>query len=175
MGIRVTRGRVVASAAIMAVVLGMASVAWACVGNPNETKFDVKDATGTVDATQGTTGQTLRAVGSDIDAPNSNYYVKLIAEPFLYDPNNPNKDALQRCGRYGTLQTVAKTGPGRDYPSQRLTSSFNQPFTLTMSAAGMAVGPRDSHFCALAALDPDVTFGLLEGPYIYRPFALTIV
>ncbi len=157
----------------LAVALVVASAAYACVGYENTTKFDVKDATGTTDATKGKVGDKLVAVGTNIERPNHPYAVKLFAAPWVTEP----KSMKARCGNLGTLQTVARTtGTGG------FSGTFRQEFTLTYEASGLSLGPVSAHFCAIPYPigEPLVTSSLgpltpTESPYIYEPFTLAVL
>ncbi len=178
---RLTRSRAVVAAVPVAIAVSAASVAYACVAFPETTKFKVKNAAGTADVTAGSTGDTLRAVGTRIQIADHPYQIKLIARPWN-DPALPDVNAggigvftdINRCGQLGTLQTVARTSSS----PVMFDSSFDQQFTLTYSPTDVPPGPLAAHFCAIPYTPEPVisgTLGALEGPYIYQPFSLTLL
>lgn len=173
MTLRPTPARLLLGTATIGIVLSVASVAWACVPNVNNSKFTVKDAATGQDAMSGKTGQRMRAVGQNIQMPGWEYTVKLVSSWYNHGVEQWSYNG--RCGEFGTVQTVVRTD-GFYAPRTELGGdpkgywSFNQEFTL--DATGQQVGP--AHFCAIPTPVPAGSFatsgttGATE-MYIYSP------
>lgn len=168
MKIRSTRRGAVLGGTTLAVVLGAASVAAACIpgAEPNMTKFEVKDKTGTTVVRSATKGTELRAVGKTIDKPAWPYQIKLLVD--AYTSSNTG-----RCGYEGIPQVVAQTTPWisqYNVPPQRFSGSFDMPFVLN---PGVDVG--DAHFCAIPNWNKDFStvypIEALEY-YVFSPFTV---
>lgn len=177
MKIQVTRGRSVVGAVVPAVVLGVASVAAACIpGQENTTNFVVTQASGR-------TGDLMQATGTDMERGNWPYTIKLF--PGAY--NSSTYDLRSRCGTTGIPQTVAKTSDGtlashldnRDPLYHTATEDgwaehdFNVTFVLN---AGAYAGP--AHFCAIPGAERNSSSVVATIPYFDTTFtvnAITII
>lgn len=150
MKVHSTRGRTVVGGAALAAVLGVASVAAACVPGQGHysdpTRFKVTP-------TSGGTGTQMTAVGNDLEHGNWPYQIKLINGTYTTDGTVvTNYDG--RCGRDGIYQTSAKTndavGHMPVHNAPWTDHDFNHPFVL--NALGLPAGP--AFFCAIPGLEP---------------------
>ena len=159
----------------MALVLGVASVAAACVPNVDTTNFKVKTLSGT-NATTGSAGTLLRAVGTNIERAWP-YQVKLFIGG-AFDQSTP--DLKKRCGETGIPQVVATAtyGPDPKVINAYGQNQFDQPFVLVAQPEnGPAPLHGPAHFCAVPVWNKtggDLS-GLFANFYVYSPFTVAPV
>lgn len=161
---RFGKARIVCGATAVAVVLGAASVALACVpGNAyvDHDKFVVESQTGKAPPYK--LGDAMIARGGTnntfVEKKNHPYTIKLFGGPF-----DASTDELKRrCGDLGIYQTTAMSNSSH---------RFTQPFTL--NTAGI-LSPGTAHFCALAGLQKETSTALNATEFYIRHIELTVV
>ncbi len=161
MKIRSTQGMVVVGGAALAVLLGVASVAWACVPGhiSDSNRFNVTPGSAG-------TGTLMTAVGNDLERGNWPYTIKLTDGALPTNLSTYNG----KCGREGRHQTVARTGDTPGHPLYHSNTAsepwtdhdFNQLFVL--NAAGLPDGP--AHFCAIPGQEPTTSAQLGTQAYL---------